>query len=125
MICKEGWSPFAGLCYKRVASLLSWPEARQRCLEEAGVWADLASIPDQRTSSLLVSLLPVAGSYWVGGRYDEGAGAWQWTDGTPLTFSSWGGAPPGSSGHQLAVRFSTGQWEHLPASQERTFLCQY
>merc|ERR1711884_458633 len=85
-----------------------------RCQEEARVWADLASIPDQRTSSFLVSLLPVAGSYWVGGRYDEGAGAWQWTDGTPMTFSSSGGAPPGSSGHQLAVRFNTGQWEHLP-----------
>ena len=46
VICKEGWSPFAGLCYMRVASLLSWPEARQRCQEEAGVWEVMKSYPD-------------------------------------------------------------------------------
>ena len=87
--CENGWTPFThtGQCYKLFRLGRNWPEARAYC-QGHRTTGDLASIPDQETNELIMSLLPQSGTYWIGGTDAASEGAWQWSDGTPWVYTS-------------------------------------
>ena len=60
-----------------VTSRISWAGARAHC-QGQGTNGDLASIPDQETNEIIMSLLStVQRRYWIGGTDAASEGAWQ------------------------------------------------
>ena len=77
--CDGGWtlSASTGRCYKIVSLGRDWAGARAHC-QGLGTNGDLASIPDQGTNEIIMSLLStVQRRYWIGGTDAASEGAWQ------------------------------------------------
>ena len=108
-----------------VPSGKDWNGARAHC-QGQGPSGDLASIPDQETNEFISSLLPDAGGYWIGGTDAASEGAWQWSDGTPWSYTSWGrGEPNNDGGQHYLVTANYGRWADAALGDQRWFICQY
>ena len=134
--CDSGWtlSASTGRCYKMMTSRISWAEARAHC-QGLGTNGDLASIPDQETNEIIMSLLStVQRRYWIGGTDAASEGAWQWADGTPWGYTNWRrGQPDNDMGGQHHLYISGpsegevhGQWTDTKGETNNLmFICQY
>ena len=98
---------------------LSWPLAKNHCLDLGG---NLASIRDGLTQTFLLSLLTTSlqTSTWIGGFIEHGT--WKWSDNSEFNYTNW------DTGHQsMNLSFmsmtSNGQW--IEAETKRSFICQY
>ena len=138
MSCESGWTPFShtGKCYKLVTLGRDWAGARAYCQGQGTGFGDLASIPDQETNELVMSLLPQYGTYWIGGTDAVSEGVWQWSDGTPWSYTNWRrGQPDNDMGGQHHLYISGpsedevyGQWSDQQdegANNRFMFICQY
>ena len=129
--CESGWTPFVhtGQCYKLFRLGRNWAAARAYCQGING--GDLASIPDQETNELIMSLLPQSGTYWIGGTDAASEGVWQWSDGTPWVYTNWRSGQPDNSGggqHYLFILGPGevhGQWSDYEEYREMWSICQY
>ena len=135
--CSDGgtFSDHTKRCYKYYATPLPCTEARTQCADDNSD-GDLASIPDQETNELVMSLLPQYGTYWIGGTDAVSEGVWQWSDGTPWSYTNWRrGQPDNDMGGQHHLYISGpsegevhGQWSDQQdegANNRFMFICQY
>jgi len=104
--CGENWTEdsVTGICYRVVKDRLNWIDAQKRCNLMGG---DLAAIKSNQTQSFI--------SNYLKGRNDlewnEDVGIWfglsdrnqensfEWTDGTPVSYTNWLPEEPNSSGN--------------------------
>ena len=131
--CESGWTPFfhTGKCYKLVTLGRDWAGARAYCQGQGTGFGDLASIPDQETNELVMSLLPQYGTYWIGGTDAVSEGVWQWSDGTPWVYTNWRSGEPTNSGGAQHYLFILGpgevhgQWGDYEEYRGMWSICQY
>ena len=91
----------------------SWDDAEAEAVALGG---HLAYISDAAENAFVLSLLPTHGAeVWIGLHDPQHNGTYQWTDGSPLVYSNWLGAP-GLPGGDYVVHMieGSGTWnDHL------------
>lgn len=91
-----------GKYYKIFNTFLSWPEARDKCVELGG---QLATVKNADENEFILALASRASSdsFWLGATDEASEGNWVWVDGTPVTFTNW--APEQPSNHDQAEHY--------------------
>ena len=124
--CDAGWFQVGNVCFKQFPELKSWLEAGRACQENN---AELASIPDEETQSLVWSEIKYQnpGLFWIGGftllvewkqEWD-----WDWSDGTYFRWTP-NSIPPPLRGNCLAMEWSKGgKWKAVDCDAEFSFVC--
>ncbi|NXK88595.1 MRC1 protein, partial [Formicarius rufipectus] len=86
--CLDGWSPYAGHCYSIQREPKTWKDALTSCKNQGG---DLASVHNIAEYSFLVSQLGYEPTeeLWLGLNDLKAHFSFEWSDGTPVTFTKW------------------------------------
>uniref|UniRef100_A0A8C8BII7 MRC1 protein n=1 Tax=Otus sunia TaxID=257818 RepID=A0A8C8BII7_9STRI len=86
--CPDGWWPYAGHCYSIHRELKVWKDALTSCKRQNG---DLASVHNIAEYSFLVSHLGYKPTeeLWLGLNDLKAHFYFEWSDGTPVTFTKW------------------------------------
>ena len=92
-----------GACFATVASLLSWPDARQAC-RELGIGWDLASIRSAAANDFVRGLLQ--DEAWIGAADQTREGNWRWVSDAALF---WRGPDTGGAVNDAYVNWSAGE----------------
>ena len=123
-----------GTKYKMHDYQLSWTDAEFQCAIEGGHLASVQSVWEQ--GQLEIDHGPKifydsssSDEYeqiglWIGGRYQEDQGVWNWSDGTPWSYTNWedGERNARDGGHCAMVH--NGEWEGRDCSNKLRFICQ-
>ncbi|NWR28901.1 MRC1 protein, partial [Tachuris rubrigastra] len=86
--CTDGWWPYAGHCYRIQRDPKTWKDALTSCKKQDG---DLASVHSIAEYSFLVSQLGYKPTeeLWLGLSDLKTHFYFEWSDGTPVTFTKW------------------------------------
>ncbi|XP_074013155.1 macrophage mannose receptor 1-like [Numenius arquata] len=86
--CTDGWWPYAGHCYSIQRERKIWKDALTSCKKQDG---DLASVHNIVEHSFLVSQLGYKPTeeLWLGLNDLKTHFYFEWSDGTPVTFTKW------------------------------------
>uniref|UniRef100_A0A8C9G1V6 C-type lectin domain-containing protein n=1 Tax=Pavo cristatus TaxID=9049 RepID=A0A8C9G1V6_PAVCR len=90
-LCTEGWWPYAGHCYSIQRESKAWKDALFSCKSQDG---DLASVHSIAEYSFLVKSFSFHASepteeLWLGLNDLKAHFYFEWSDGTPVTFTTW------------------------------------
>ncbi|XP_043921441.1 macrophage mannose receptor 1-like [Protopterus annectens] len=86
--CPDHWVPYAGYCYTIKREEKMWKEALSACRKED---ADLTSIHNIEQHSFILSQLGYLPTdiLWIGLNDQKHPMLFEWSDGTPVTFTKW------------------------------------
>uniref|UniRef100_A0A672SME5 Phospholipase A2 receptor 1 n=1 Tax=Sinocyclocheilus grahami TaxID=75366 RepID=A0A672SME5_SINGR len=87
-ICPDGWLDHNGFCYRCVEEKSSWDSSSSAC---KALEAELVSIHSLSQQELLLKLLSNGSNskVWIGLHKEAKLSTVQWSDGSPVTFTSW------------------------------------
>lgn len=86
--CPDHWVPYAGHCYTIKREEKMWKEALSACRKED---SDLVSIHNIQQDSFILSQLGylLTDVLWIGLNDQKHPMLFEWSDGTPVTFTRW------------------------------------
>ncbi|XP_075306468.1 lactose-binding lectin l-2-like [Odontesthes bonariensis] len=126
--CAQFWYSFNGRCYKYIATTMTWIDAELHCVSEG---SNLVSIHSQEEENFVKHLIRnfdlAEGVNWIGLTDAQRNGAWLWSDGSKVDFTSWnGGEPNNSGGSEECVHTNWGTnkgWNDKECSFKYSFVC--
>ncbi|XP_064597162.1 LOW QUALITY PROTEIN: macrophage mannose receptor 1-like [Liolophura sinensis] len=89
--CPKGWNSYKNKCYLFKSQRGDQPAAVLQCRQ---LGADLVSIADVDEQNFISSQVKGYGQYWIGLNDREIEWTYRWTDGAPVTFTSWSPSEP-------------------------------
>ncbi|NWU42149.1 MRC1 protein, partial [Hylia prasina] len=124
--CMDGWWPYAGHCYSIHRDPKTWEDALSSCKKQDG---DLASIHNIAEHSFLVSQLGYkpAEELWLGLNDLKAHSYFEWSDGTPVTFTKWQRRhPTDMNGLQdcVAMKGQDGYWATDVCYKQLGYICK-
>uniref|UniRef100_A0A8C8RNB2 Macrophage mannose receptor 1 n=1 Tax=Pelusios castaneus TaxID=367368 RepID=A0A8C8RNB2_9SAUR len=125
--CPDGWMSYAGHCYMIHREPKIWKEALTSCRKEDG---DLASIHSIEEHSFLVSQFGFkpTDELWIGLNDFKVQMFFEWSDGTPVTYTKWlRGEPNRSNNRQedcVTVKGQDGYWADHLCEKKVGYLCK-
>ncbi|NXF20537.1 MRC1 protein, partial [Rhodinocichla rosea] len=124
--CRDGWWPYAGHCYSIHRDPKTWEDALSSCKKQDG---DLASIHNIAEYSFLVSQLGYKPTeeLWLGLNDLKAYFYFEWSDGTPVTFTRWQRRHPTyTSGveHCVAMKGQDGYWATDACNKQLGYICK-
>ncbi|XP_072859192.2 macrophage mannose receptor 1 [Pogona vitticeps] len=125
--CPEGWISYAGRCYKIHRETALWNDALTLCRKEGG---DLASIHSVEEYSFIISQLGYRPNdeLWIGLNDLKLQMYFEWTDGTPVTYTKWfRGEPTHNSNMQedcVVMKGKDGYWADQPCDAKLGYICK-
>ncbi|ESO86195.1 hypothetical protein LOTGIDRAFT_235549 [Lottia gigantea] len=124
--CPTGWSEYLDNCYKSFTNRKTWLDARQYCLNIGGDLASIHNATAQDVIKLTFNRFQYRSSYWIGLNDKATEGKHEWTDGTPVEFTSWGKDEPNDvSGREDCVEVSQYgmKWNDNNCYLLKNFIC--
>ncbi|KAM9835261.1 uncharacterized protein ACBT44_016878 [Syngnathus typhle] len=123
-VCPTGWQEYSNHCYFFGTDNLDWDKAEDYCVSKGG---HLASIRDQQEQEWLAH--QKTHRNWIGlRRAAPGSTVWQWTDGTPFSFSGWGAKQPDNYKGQESCgeirQFGAGRWNDYSCHGNLRYICK-
>ncbi|NWV65628.1 MRC1 protein, partial [Malurus elegans] len=124
--CTDGWWPYAGHCYSIHRDPETWEDALSSCKEQGG---DLASIHNIAEHSFLVSQLGYkpTDELWLGLNDLKAQFYFEWSDGTPVTFTTWQRRHPTYRSHLddcTAMKGQDGYWATDACNKQLGYICK-
>uniref|UniRef100_A0A803V281 MRC1 protein n=1 Tax=Ficedula albicollis TaxID=59894 RepID=A0A803V281_FICAL len=124
--CTDGWWPYAGHCYNIHRDPKTWEDALSSCKKQDG---DLASIHNIAEYSFLVSQLGYKATeeLWLGLNDLKAHLYFEWSDGTPVTFTAWQRSQPSyTSGLEdcVSVKGQDGYWATNVCNKQLGYICK-
>ncbi|NXD18957.1 MRC1 protein, partial [Spelaeornis formosus] len=124
--CADGWWPYAGHCYSIHRDPKTWEDALSSCKKQDG---DLASIHNIAEYSFLVSQLGYkpAEELWLGLNDLKAHFYFEWSDGTPVTFTTWQRRHPiYTSGLEdcVTMKGQDGYWATDVCDKQLGYICK-
>ena len=107
-----------------------WSKAREHCLSIRG---DLASIGSQKEQKKVLKIVAKFSreSFWIGANDIKREGRFEWSDGSPFSFTKWWAREPnnkGSRGQEDCVHLKRSgykrAWNDLACSFSLPFICK-
>ncbi|XP_073444860.1 C-type lectin-like [Dendrobates tinctorius] len=122
--CPHEWTQIRSYCYFFSRNSETWERSKDYCAYRNGILISLEN--DFEMNSLLKMIKQ--DNYWLGLRRNpEDIETWEWTDGSPLTFSAWNAGEPNNDyekEHCAEIIGKVQLWNDLPCSERRKFLCK-
>ncbi|KAI3374792.1 hypothetical protein L3Q82_021350, partial [Scortum barcoo] len=123
--CSSPWIPYNGHCFHLQRVAKSWADAQRECRKEGG---DLVSIRNVEDQSFVISQLGYASTdeLWIGLNDRMTEGLFDWSDHSPVTFTSWGfGKPAVSTDSEdcVLIRGENGNWADHLCDEKHGFIC--
>ncbi|XP_061441866.1 LOW QUALITY PROTEIN: macrophage mannose receptor 1-like [Rhineura floridana] len=125
--CPEGWISYAGHCYKIHRETTLWNDALALCRKDGG---DLASIHSVEEYSFIISQLGYkpTDELWIGLNDLKVQMYFEWTDGTPVTYTNWQrGKPTHVSNRQedcVVMKGKDGFWADQCCDVKLGYICK-
>ncbi|XP_062983516.1 macrophage mannose receptor 1-like [Elgaria multicarinata webbii] len=125
--CPDGWMSYAGHCYKIHRETAFWNDALALCRKEGG---DLASIHNVEQYSFIISQLGYRPNdeLWIGLNDKKVQMYFEWSDGTPVTFTKWlRGEPTHNINRQedcVVMKGKDGYWADQPCDGKFGYICK-
>ncbi|KAG8443229.1 hypothetical protein GDO86_011872 [Hymenochirus boettgeri] len=125
--CPAMWLPYSGSCYTVKKEAKIWKEALSACRKEEG---DLASFHNVEELSFVNSQFEFehSGQVWIGLNDLKNDMYFEWSDGTPVTYTLWlRGEPSHLSNKQedcVALDPKGGYWSDEICEKKYTFICK-
>ncbi|KFV63728.1 Macrophage mannose receptor 1, partial [Dryobates pubescens] len=124
--CPDGWWPYAGHCYSIQREPKAWKDALASCRKQGG---DLTSVHNIAEFSFLVSQLGYKPTeeLWLGLNDLKAQFSLEWSDRTPVTFTSWRrGQPSYTKGLErcVAMKGQDGYWATDVCDKELGYSCK-
>uniref|UniRef100_A0A8C5T8B6 C-type lectin domain-containing protein n=1 Tax=Malurus cyaneus samueli TaxID=2593467 RepID=A0A8C5T8B6_9PASS len=124
--CTDGWWPYAGHCYSIHRDPKTWEDALSSCKEQGG---DLASVHNIAEHSFLVSQLGYkpTDELWLGLNDLKAQFYFEWSDGTPVTFTMWQRGHPTYRSHLddcTAMKGQDGYWATDACNKQLGYICK-
>lgn len=115
---------FRQSCYRPSTVALPWEAARDACRAIGG---ELVHIENTAEDAFVGALLDV--TIWIGAADSEFENFMQWTDGTPVSFASWGPGQPdlfqGPDCVEKRQEEPEEPWYDQPCSNASFYVCEY
>ncbi|XP_054027132.1 macrophage mannose receptor 1 [Dryobates pubescens] len=124
--CPRGWVAYAGHCYRLYRTPKIWKEAQTSCRKEDG---ELASIHNVEEQSFTVSQLGYKpdDKLWIGLSDFRVPMYFEWSDGTPVTYTKWHHREPAHTGDKadcILMKGQDGSWADSPCEMKLGYLCK-
>ncbi|NXX36210.1 MRC1 protein, partial [Nicator chloris] len=124
--CTDGWWPYAGHCYSIHRDPKTWEDALSSCKKQDG---DLASIHNIAEYSFLVSQLGYKPTeeLWLGLNDLKAHFYFEWSDGTPVTFTKWQPRHPAYTNTLedcVAMKGQDGYWANDVCNKQLGYICK-
>ncbi|XP_035172821.1 macrophage mannose receptor 1-like isoform X2 [Oxyura jamaicensis] len=124
--CTDGWWPYAGYCYSIQREPKTWKDALTSCKRQDG---DLASVHNIAEYSFLVSQLDnkPTEELWLGLNDLKAHFYFEWSDGTPVTFTRWQRRQPTyMSGLEdcVVMKGQDGYWATDVCDKQLGYICK-
>ena len=101
----------------------TWGNAEEYCKQSDG---HLASITSEEIHNYLYSKADWGHhgiGFWVGGIDQEEEGNWEWTDGSPWTYTKWGEKQPDNGAKENCLEIDRNGWNDQSCYTTRKFVC--
>ncbi|XP_065587419.1 macrophage mannose receptor 1-like [Cyrtonyx montezumae] len=124
--CTEGWWPYAGHCYSIQRESKAWKDALTSCKRQNG---DLASVHSIAEYSFLVSQLGYKPTeeLWLGLNDLKVHFYFEWSDGTPVTFTRWQRRHPTNRNDLedcVVMKGQDGYWATNVCDKQLGYICK-
>ncbi|KFP11519.1 Macrophage mannose receptor 1, partial [Egretta garzetta] len=125
--CPEGWQPYGGHCFMVHRDPREWREALRSCNESNG---NLASIHNPEEHGFILSQLgyKAADELWIGLNDLNTQMYFEWSDGTPVTYTKW---LPGEPSHAVSgqedcviMAGEDGYWADSACDRKLGYICR-
>ncbi|NXG70851.1 MRC1 protein, partial [Baryphthengus martii] len=125
--CPEGWLPYGDHCFMVHRELRAWREALISCNESNG---NLASIHNPEEHDFILSQLgyKAADELWIGLNDLNTQMYFEWSDGTPVTYTKW---MPGEPTHAIngqedcvIIAGEDGYWADTACDRKLGYICK-
>lgn len=124
-MCDTDWHYFKSSCYNWHPRNHTFDEARNICRKQNGSLARV--ITNESYEFIKENILKTAESVKFWSALHRCHSSWYlWTDGTPLTYSSFrSGEPNNDNGNEHCIEvYSDATWNDQDCSKEREFICE-
>ncbi|XP_065672067.1 lithostathine-1-beta-like [Hydra vulgaris] len=124
--CPSGWSKNAGYCYLYQSSVKTYQDSLFSCQSYEGT---LLSVEDQVEntfiSNYIISNNLKSTSIWIGLHDNEDLRKFEWSDGTPLSYTNWKIKEPNNlDGNEHCVEISYGGFNDIDCGRSFSFFCE-
>ncbi|NWW74487.1 MRC1 protein, partial [Climacteris rufus] len=132
--CPHGWVPYVDHCYKIFRDSKGWDGALTSCQKER---SNLASIQTPEEHSFMVSqlgyilcfyLLEPTDKLWIGLNDHRVQMYFEWSDGTPVTYTKWHLGEPSSTNnrpeHCVLIKGQNGYWADYICEKKAGYICK-
>ncbi|XP_014898362.1 ladderlectin-like [Poecilia latipinna] len=97
--CPPFWFGFNGRCYKYIATLMTWADAEQHCVNQGANLVSIHSLAEDNFVKMLIRNFDHAeGANWIGLSDAQKDGTYFWSDGSRFNFKLWNAGEPNNSG---------------------------
>uniref|UniRef100_A0A8C4W867 Mannose receptor C-type 1 n=1 Tax=Gopherus evgoodei TaxID=1825980 RepID=A0A8C4W867_9SAUR len=125
--CPSGWIPYSGHCYMLYRAPKIWKDALSSCRKEGG---DLASIHNIEEYSFTVSQLGYkpTDELWIGLNDLKIHMYFDWSDGTPVTYTKWLYEEPSHANNRkedcVSMKGEDGYWADDVCEKKLGYICK-
>ena len=128
--CPSGWDTYSDNCYKFVAKSLTvrgqnWENARATC---QGWGGDLVSIGNRSEQNFITSKTRQYrhSHFWIGFNDRRNESNFEWSDGSAVTFRSWGRGEPNNFKNEDCVEmyYWSTTWNDNNCGKEYSYICK-
>ncbi|XP_019645066.1 PREDICTED: C-type lectin lectoxin-Lio2-like, partial [Branchiostoma belcheri] len=137
--CQSGWSEYNNYCYKLFKDKVDWSTANGKCKQHGANLASVTSADENNFVARLISDGYIRHLVYFG--LKRTGGRWEWTDGSPLSYTNWAPNEPGKnfmgktgycgnmyskddSNMWIRAEGKKGQWNDHVCSWELPYVCK-
>ncbi|KAI8513913.1 hypothetical protein Bbelb_082370 [Branchiostoma belcheri] len=140
--CQSGWSEYNNYCYKLFTDKVDWSTANRKCRQHGANLASVTSADENNFVTRLISNAPLGFiRHLVYFGLKLTGGGWEWTDGSPVSYTNWAPGEPGrnlwgktgdcanmyskdDSNMWIRAKGKKGQWNDHKCSWELPYVCK-
>lgn len=126
-ICPDGWLDHNGFCYLYLKEKASWDNSSSACRALEAELVSIHSLSQQEVLLKLLSLEPNS-KVWIGLHKEATLQTIQWSDKSPVTFTSWNSQEPSRRYDDKRVCVTAdpkqGRWQFEECEEQNAAICK-